>query len=176
MDYGQTTQSNPVDQPADNFFTTGNGTNENIFNGDNPENNLDLSSEGSASWGQTPERNPRAIGSEVIASTSERDVINSKYQNETPEQTMKPEMPPGYPEITELSGTPEETKTDQDTIMDFSTIKEKNSFISKETLEATTKAVHKYEKGEISPAELSDLKWDATKAYLKNSFEREIAA
>ncbi len=177
MNYGQPVQSNSSGQPANNFPTPNVGTNQEPANVFSPENNLDLSSNGAATWGQTPERDTRKIGSEIIASSAEVAINTPETPNETPNQIINPAMPPGYPQIEEPSNNNEDTIPDSENVIDFSSFKEaKNKAISKETLEATTKAVHKFDKGEIGPAELGNLKWDATKAYLKNSFGRELAA
>ena len=53
-------------------------------------------------------------------------------------------------------------------------LRESKDRISEATVTATEKTVSDFEKGKITPAELVDLKWEATKAYLKNSFGREL--
>lgn len=174
MDYGQS-KSTPSGQPTDAFFTSGVGTTQESNNNYESENNLDLNSSGAATWGQTPERDSRKIGSEVITSSLETDAIpNPEAQDSAPNQMINPDMPPGYPEITEIPTAEKENEPKSDTILDFSTIKERNNFISKGTLETTEKAVHKFKSGEITPADLNDLKWEATNAYLENSFGRKL--
>ena len=174
MDYGQPKQSNPINQPDGEFFTTGVGTNQGDLNSFESKDNLDLSSEGAASWGQAPEQDSRKIGSEAIASSLDNPNNGAELQDKEPNQTINPTMPPGYPEITKTSSTPEIDDENLENVIDLSSIKAERNIISPKTLVATEKAVEEFKKGEISPNELANIRWEATKAYLKNSFGREL--
>lgn len=172
MDYGQT--NNPSSQSVDGFFTSGAGTNQEDLNNFESENNLNLDSDGAASWGQAPDRDPRKLGNEVISSSLGPN-LGEATQNSEPNLQADPQMPPGYVEITEPSSDNANIETISENIIDFSTIKEgKDKSISKESLKNTEKAVHEFEKGNMTPAELDNLRWQTTEAYLKNSFNREV--
>lgn len=170
MDYGHTQQVQSF--ADDNLFE--HGLTEGV--GDAPENsNPDTgeslhSTDQTISWDMNQERNPQNIGNFAM-SASERTTIS------TPElgAIVDLEMPPGV-EIEKLSWAEAPAERMADASLDFNLVREnaRRDVISPETLKFTEHTVEKFEKGKISPAELDDLRWKSTKAYLKNSFGRDL--
>ena len=61
-------------------------------------------------------------------------------------------------------------------IINFGDFSAKGDKISKETLSKITHVVDEYKAGKISPIALDDAEWEGTKAYVKASFGRNLAA
>lgn len=142
--------------------------------------NLDTSG---MSWGYSPERDIRSLGGTAISASESEPISAEMYQKTiesipdfapSPLDSERPVSPnealiEGDPQA--ISPTPKNTTND---LKDLHLLRESNSRISETTVSAVEKTVSDFEKGKITPAELADLKWEATKAYLKNSFGREL--
>ena len=85
------------------------------------------------------------------------------------------EMPPGVQEDIPQSDNPNQANDLGDTI-DYDSFRVEKDRISVKALEGTVKFVNKYEKNEISPAELQNGVWDRKVKYLKNSYGRDLEA
>lgn len=177
MDYtGQNDSGSTV------FFTSGAGTNLENVNNLEPENNLDLSNNGA--WNTSPKEDidPRSLGRAAVMQPRG---ISSEEHAEYADQNYKPElgkiieleMPPKNQESAS-GNSPEIAGVSHDIIAlpDLGSLKEEKGRISPKTLRDTERAVKKFEEGTISPDKLDDAIWAGKRAYLKNSFGRDIAA
>lgn len=178
MDYGHTGQN---DSGSPVFFTSGAGTNSENVNNFEPENNLDLSN---GAWDASPKGDidPRGLGKAAImqsreASRKEHAEHIGQNQESGLGEIIELGMPPGSQDSS-LESLSEMTESSLSTVAlpDLKLLKEENGRISPQTLHDTERAVKKFEEGVISPAELDNARWEGTKAYLKNSFGRDIAA
>ena len=61
-------------------------------------------------------------------------------------------------------------------IIDINTYRAEKDKIDPGTLKGVVGIVNRFKNGKISPAELDDVVWEGTKAYVRNSFERELTA
>ena len=185
MDYGHT------DKKEEPFFTDGAGTNDATKNDTEPQDNLDLSSNGSAAWGNNaPVRDPRLVGGGVFnaISSSPNTVTDTNTTEEKLGQVIDMQMPPGVPspEVTQNSETKSindpnaqpqgPNNTNDDNIIDISQFREDKGAISAKTLSGIEHTVSDFNNGKISPSDLVEKKYEATRSYLKNSFGRELAA
>lgn len=136
------------------------------------------------SWDYSPERDARSLGNTAISSTELDPTLNEAYQ-----ATLEniPDFAPAPLDVERNNRVQEAEKQtgnqavpltpSSETNIDLSSLemlRESKDRISEATVTATEKTVSDFEKGKITPAELVDLKWEATKAYLKNSFGREL--
>lgn len=182
MDNGQQRHFS-ASQPVDDFFTTGAGTNKNNENSFDAKNNLDLNSNGAANWGDTPERNLGKVGGNVMASSSERFAPSLESEKTELGKIVNLEMPPGHQEKTEGPNadpikTPEVTSdgTPADIAAGLKAFRVENDHISSKALAVTENTIERFEKGEITPAELDNKRWELTKTYLKESYGRDLEA
>ena len=158
------------------FFTAGAGINSVNTNNFESENNLDLTNQ-FASWDNTStDRDHRNIGNRV-ASSLEANHSQEEVASLRSGRIVNLEMPPNNSEAENKNPSKmAEASLNPDILLNLETFHEENDRISPKTLENTERAVSEFEKGKISPADLDDARWEATKAYLKNSFGRDIAA
>ncbi|MBQ3452871.1 hypothetical protein IJG28_01565 [Candidatus Saccharibacteria bacterium] len=136
------------------------------------------------SWDYSPERDTRTLGG-VAISASESDPLSAEIYQKTIESIPDfAPAPPAFeqPSSSENTATKNSPQTDitapkstVNDLKDLHLLREDNNRISETTVNAVERTVSDFEKGKITPAELADLKWEATKAYLKNSFGREIS-
>lgn len=179
MNYGRTGRTSSTG--TQDFFTAGAGTNSEDINVFESENNLDLSND-TVSWDNPAAANNinrRNIGNTAMHSEKAIPQEESAREVSTPElgKIVNLEMPP----IDKGSAPKDHSKMaeaslDAGILLNLESFREENDKISSKTLESTEQAVEDFEKGKISPADLDDARWKATKAYLKNSFGRDIAA
>lgn len=155
--------NNVNDQP---FFTSGPG--EEIDKNDRePENNINLSNQ-AAAW-SNKESAKRAGDIAMNGSTQEKEVTKQEslgeitYVDPNQPDSLRPET--SAPENDHISK-----------IINFSDFSAKGDKISKETLDKITHVVDEYKAGKISPIALDDAEWEGTKAYVKGSFGRDLAA
>lgn len=168
MDNGQQRQFNPSGQSADGFFTPDAG--ENQIN--ETKNNLDLNSNGAANWGETPDRDQRKIGGNVMASSSEQLAPSAEKEDTELGKIVSLEMPPGHQETDNnpaegMNATDDAMPTD--IAATLNSFRAENDHISRAALDSTEKIINDFEAGKITPAELDNARWDAAKAYQKNS-------
>lgn len=174
MDYGHTGKTGSTG--TQDFFTAGAGTDSVNTNNFEAENNLDLTNQ-STSWNNaSTDRDHRSIGSRA-ANSIETDHDREEVTSPELGRIVNLEMPPNSSEAKNKSHSEmAEASLNSDILLNLETFREENDRISSKTLENTERAVSEFEKGKISPADLDDARWEATKAYLKNSFGRDISA
>ena len=123
------------------------------------------------SLGRAAVMQPRGISSEEHA-----EYADQSYKPELGE-IIELEMPPKNQESdTEKSPEIDEVGHDVIALPDLKSLKEEKGRISPKTLRDTERAVKKFEEGTISPDKLDNAIWAGKRAYLKNSFGRDIAA
>lgn len=146
------------------FFTPGPG--EEIDKNDKESiDNINLSNQ-AAEWSNAENRRAGGVAMESIK------------QEGAPNQESLGEIIPldtNQPDVLR----PEITKKDNEVIgkvINFGDFSSKGDKISRETLAKITNIVDKYKAGEISPSTLDDAEWEGTRAYVKGSFGRDLAA
>lgn len=162
-----------MDNGQDPFFTTDAGTNIEGANSFEPENNLDKSNQ---DWTTPLERDQRNLGNTALNSPEEQPK-NQEIVAERPDFTRMGEvidvnMPPGM-DMGEDSISEDKTKPSDKKTLNINEVRGDRNRISKDTLLTVQKTVSNFNKGAINPAELADIKTEATEAYLKNTYGRE---
>lgn len=174
MDYGHTTP------PADlQEFSKANG-----FESDN----LNLNNSEETAWDQpmSVEHDRGTIGGKVNSSLREQpseqaDFLpmpdqEAKVQNLGQVTDLEPhniephDMP--TPQMTEDAISLNENITK---IADPSLFREEKGRISHHTVQAVERDIEKYNKGEFSPSEIADERWESVKKYMGNSFKENSA-
>lgn len=165
MDYNTTPPTNNR-QAQNAFFTTGAGNNNQEVSSE-PEKNLDLSNQ-NIDWKHPIERNPGAMGNNVMNALGHHEKESNDVQNH-PEKSIEMEMPPGSElvekELTVEKPTPTET-------IDYGVIKT-GKIISKKGIKEATRAIDRFKK-DGDAAKFNDEVYDMVRHHLKNSFGREI--
>lgn len=184
--------TNPTSFTDAQFSTTGQDANSkpNSIGSHSNLNNLDLSNQ-AAGWGASPERNPRNIGGTAISVPEDQNkaievqdspsLINN--QNAAPQmgEIVNLEMPPTIEsdvanqttEIQQDSSQKIEVQAPANTL-NLAAFRANKDNISDETVKATKNAIEKYKKTD-NPTEFYADYEEMVKAYLKNSYGREIA-
>lgn len=115
-----------------------------------------------------PDRDPRNIGGNAI-----RTLENLPPEDQSPEtygEIIDLEMPPSSEKP--VDSTTNTTNTNN--IIDLTALQEKGGGLPKEALHEMEKGIGKFNQGKIPPEEIVRMRDEAMKAYLKNSFGREI--
>lgn len=148
------------------FFTAGPG--EEVDKNDKETiDNINLSNK-DAAWSNTENRRAGGVA------------MNSIKQGEQPaSQETLGEVVSADPNQSEAlnSGILAQDNSNQASkIINFDDFTSKGDKISKETLNTVTHVVDDFKSGKISPATLDEAEWEGTKAYVKSSFGRDLAA
>lgn len=167
MDNGQTNYS----YPTEGVGNTDKGINPDAENSLNAEAFFDTEKSGpieTASYDPSKMGNV-AINGELVERPEEPEISNVEVE------FAAPEMPKSPFEVVETERAPAETSVEASNIVDFNTLKvDKNDRLPSIARKALNKGLRQFENNEISPANLVDLRWAASKAYLKDSFNRDI--
>lgn len=110
-----------------------------------------------------------AISGELVEPPEQIELTAEEVEFKAPEMPKSP-----FEIVSEKQPTPV-SESPADNVVDFNLLKVgRNDHLTSVARKALSKGVKQFEHGEISPANLVDLRWAASKAYLKNSYDRKI--
>ncbi len=179
MDNGQVSQNMNENRSAPVFFTSGAGIQPEEVNPDKSEsintsnfpeqNQYDYGKVGNIAIG---ELTPSPKG-ELVPRPEQMELSVDEIEFEAPEI---PEMPkPSFEVISEEPSTTPINTIEISNIINTGTLRANSrDRLSSAALKTIKKGVHEFETGEITPANLVDLREAASRAYLKNSYNRDI--
>lgn len=117
-----------------------------------------------------PDRDPRNIGGNTI-----RTLENLPPEDQYPEtygEIINLEKPPSSENLQEMDSASDTTSTDN--VIDLTVLQEKGGGLPKEALHEIEKGIGKFEQDKIHPGTVINMINTSRKAYLKNSFNREM--
>ncbi len=154
------------------FFTAGSGVHAENVNPDAGEslNTSNFSEQSQHDFGRVGNVaiNRELINGDLVPRPEQTEISASEVDFTAPE-------PPKSPFEIISESEPQIETAEAESIVDLDALKvDKNDHLPSIARKAINKGLRQFDSNEISPANLVDLRWVASKAYLKNSYNRDI--